>query len=445
MSRYFNILITGGTSDGPYSIYYNSVGIGNLVNRYPSNVVATGLTLTQLLSGVEVITPNNATSVLLFNEKCNISQSLNVGVMPPTYSCFCITITNKNNGQYNQFYFCPSGAIINGKPEYTTTISSVTYSLSWNNTNNYWVVANLPGYAGMSIRSTNTTNSPITPWNVYGTNAQNYLVTGKEGTCTPPTLVYNMICEATDATCFGVNDGSIISTATGGYGGWKYSLDGIIFGNTTGIFTNLGGGSYNVYGKDISGNTTQCSVTIEAPQPSVYSLPLVLISNNLIGSSGNMKFYKVEFSVDTTSLPVGVSVTFDYKLSYSIGYIEPGSVFFDTTQSQILINSVPQVITQTSSNPIAIIGSSACNPTYKKYAGNDVYKATSLTVNNTNTVTGYAVFGIDTETNGVFLTPCITTATVGVNMVLENTQVNNPCDSVGVIAINASKIQVAVL
>ena len=30
-------------------------------------------------------------------------------------------------------------------------------------------------------------------------------------------------------------------------------------------------------------------------------------------------------------------------------------------------------------------------------------------------------------------------------MVLENTQVNNPCDSVGVIAINASKIQVAVL
>ena len=125
--------------------------------------------------------------------------------------------------------------------------------------------------------------------------------------------------------------------------------------------------------------------------------------------------------------------------------LEYRSVFFDTTQSQILINSVPQVITQTSSNPIAIIGSSACNPTYKKYAGNDVYKATSLTVNNTNTVTGYAVFGIDTETNGVFLTPCITTATVGVNMVLENTQVNNPCDSVGVIAINASKIQVAVL
>lgn len=445
MSRYFNILITGGTSEGPYTIYYNTVINGNVVHQYPSNNFATGITLSQLVSGVEVVAPNNATSIILYNQKCNTSQSISVGVMPPTYNCFCITITNKNNGQYNQFYFCPSGSMVNGKPEYTTTISSITYSLTWNSTNHYWVVQNLPGYSGLSIRSTNPTNSPISPWNIYGTNAQNYLVTAKDGTCTTPTLVYNISCQSTDASCFGVNDGSIVSTATGGYGGWKYSLDGIVFLNTTGIFTNLGGGSYNVYAKDISGNTTQCSVTLDAPQPSVYSLPLVLVSNSLMGNSGNMKFYKVEFSVDTTSLPVGVSVTFDYKLSYSFNYLEPGSVFFDTTQHQISINSVPQVMTQTSSSPLTIVSSSACNPVYKKYAGTDIYKATSLTVNSTSVVTGYAIYGIDTETNGVFVNPCITTGTVGVNMILENTQVNNPCDSVGVVPINVSKIQIATL
>jgi len=445
MSRYFNILITGGTSEGPYTIYYNTVINGNVVQQYPSNNFATGITLNQLESGVEVVAPNNATSIILYNQKCNTSQSINVGVMPPTYNCFCITITNKTNGQYNQFYFCPSGSIVNGKPEYTTTISSITYSLTWNTTNNYWVVQNLPGYSGLSLRSTNPTNSPISPWNIYGTNAQNYLVTAKDGSCTPPTLVYNISCESTDASCFGVNDGSIVSTATGGYGGWKYSLDGVVFLNTTGIFTNLGGGSYNVYAKDISGNTTQCSVTIEAPQPSVYSLPLVLVSNNYLGNSGNLKFYKVEFSVDTSSLPVGVSVTFDYKLTYSFNYIEPGSVYFDTTQHQISINSTPQVMSQTSSTPLTDVSSSACNPTYRKYAGTDIYKSYSLTVNSTSVVTGYAVFGIDTETNGSFVSPCITTGTMAVNMILENTQVNNPCDSVGVVPINVSKIQVATL
>jgi hypothetical protein len=443
MSRYFDISITGGTSQGPYTIYYNTVVNGNVVNQYPSNNLATGITLSQLLSGVEVVTPNNATSIIIYNQKCNTYQSLNVGVMPPTYSCICITITNKNDGKFNQFYFCPNGNVINGKPEYTTTISATTYSLTWNTTNNYWVVQDLPGYLGLSVRSTNPTDSPISPWNIYGNNAQNYLVTGKEGVCTSPTLVYNISCESTDASCFGVNDGSIISTANGGYGGWKYSLDGITFGNTTGIFTNLGGGSYNVYAKDISGNTTQCSVTIDAPQPTVYALPLVLVSNDFIGNSGNMKYYKVVFNIATSSLPVGVSVTFDYKLTYSFNYVQPeGPVYFDTTQNQISINSVPQVTTLTSSTPLSIIGNSTCNPIYKKYAGNNVYKSTYLTVNSTSVVTGYAVYGIDTETNGDLLGPCITTGNMAVNMTLENIQVNNPCDSVGIVPINAYKTQV---
>ena len=93
MIRYFNISITGGTSPGPYSVYYNGIVSGNEAFLYPSGNLATGLTLTQLNIGETVTTPNIATTILLYNEKCDTYEKFDVGEAPPPTYCVCITLT----------------------------------------------------------------------------------------------------------------------------------------------------------------------------------------------------------------------------------------------------------------------------------------------------------------------------------------------------------------
>jgi len=43
MSRYFNIVITGGTAPGPFSIYYDFISPSHLATLSPSNTSAIGL------------------------------------------------------------------------------------------------------------------------------------------------------------------------------------------------------------------------------------------------------------------------------------------------------------------------------------------------------------------------------------------------------------------
>ncbi|GAA4808862.1 gliding motility-associated C-terminal domain-containing protein [Litoribaculum gwangyangense] len=53
-----------------------------------------------------------------------------------------------------------------------------------------------------------------------------------------------------DVTCDGDNDGSITVLASGGTPPYTYSLDNVDFSNTTGVFTGLSQGNYNIYVKD---------------------------------------------------------------------------------------------------------------------------------------------------------------------------------------------------
>lgn len=439
--RYYSVAITGGTATGPYSIYYNSVINGNLVYLYPSNNIATGLTYSQLQTGVTASTPTNATSIIIYNTYCGSSQTLNIGESSGDTICLCMTSTNTFTGLYNQYYFCTDGTYVNSKPKYTTTISAVTYNLTWNSTNKYWEVTGLPPNTSFIYRTTDPSNTPISPWVAYGTNAQYYVNTAITGSCTTPNLVYNISCVKTDADCSTYNNGSIISTATGGYGGWVYSLDGVSFTNTTGIFMNLGGGTYNVYAKDIGGTITYCSVYIAAPQPNVYQLPMNIISNTQLGLTGNMMYYKLEYVIDTSFLPNGISVTFNNKIGYSLNYLTPGSASFNTSNNVLYIDSTSQTITQTVNNALASVGASPCNVNYSKYGGYIEYKSNLITVDNTNTVTGYVVFGIDTITNGITITPCLTKADLNLSISLENITINSICESVVTNTINESYVQ----
>jgi len=73
MARYFNILITGGTSSGPYTVYYDSISSSNYATRESTGISATGITRSDLITGlgVAVSVPDSITTVILYNETCS--------------------------------------------------------------------------------------------------------------------------------------------------------------------------------------------------------------------------------------------------------------------------------------------------------------------------------------------------------------------------------------
>lgn len=494
MSRYFNIVITGGTSPGPYSVYYDFVDSNHLTSIYPSTFPATGLSSTlsytvtvpdwDCPSGYTFVAdptqpngigycsnggcppntqpagggicqgcltpcpnpePTSISSIIIYNEICDTYQTFDVGVIPYPGSCFCLRIDQQNPFSLFEtianYEFCPNSTYHNGKPVYTTTISSTTYYLKWNSTNSYWEINDgglpqLPIPANTVIRSSDINSLPLSSWVVYGVSVpgQINLATATSGVCPVvfPTLspmfttvfssspFYNMICVETNPTCFDKNDGSIVSTATGGAGGWLYSLDGVMYTNSTGVFNQLYAGPYTVYAMDISGTVTSCNVNLTAPQPITIQLPITLTEFVLSNTIGNMNYYQSNVVIDTTLIPDYLSVTFDYELNYLLSYVQPGSVTFDTLYHSLIVSTSAQTFDNTS--PLSYMtGSSSCSPTvYKKYTGNDIYTVSGVTISNTDSIVGSIIIGIDTNTDGQLQGSCYTTAYVTATANIKN-------------------------
>jgi hypothetical protein len=75
MARKFDIKITSGTAPGPYTIYYDSVVVGNIATITSSSLPATNVTYSSLTTGtgVNVTVPDGSTSIILYNSEC-VSQ-----------------------------------------------------------------------------------------------------------------------------------------------------------------------------------------------------------------------------------------------------------------------------------------------------------------------------------------------------------------------------------
>ncbi len=86
MARYFYILLTGGTSPGPYSAYYDSVNPSNYATRVSTNSIATGMTYNDLTTGqgVNVSIPDNSISIILYNQLCSTDIELIFPTPTPT-------------------------------------------------------------------------------------------------------------------------------------------------------------------------------------------------------------------------------------------------------------------------------------------------------------------------------------------------------------------------
>lgn len=190
--------------------------------------------------------------------------------------------------------------------------------------------------------------------------------------------------------------------------------------NCTGVFNQLYAGPYTIYAMDLSGTVTSCNVNLTAPQPTTLQIPISLSEFVYSNTIDNMNYYQSNVTIDTSVIPPYLNVTFDYSINYSLSYVQPGLVSFDTTYHSLIVSGSPQTFINTT--PLSYItGTSTCSPTvYKKFSGNDIYSINGITVSNSDIIYGTIIIGIDTDSLGKLQGSCLTTAYVTVTANLSN-------------------------
>ena len=84
MARLFDIQIISGTAPGPYTVYYDVVGSGNIAILTNSGNPATSVSFSTLSAGINVTIPEGSTTIILYNEQCSSDEIFNVPTATPT-------------------------------------------------------------------------------------------------------------------------------------------------------------------------------------------------------------------------------------------------------------------------------------------------------------------------------------------------------------------------
>jgi hypothetical protein len=84
MARFFDIQIISGTAPGPYTVYYDTVGGGNIATLTDSGNPATSVSFSSLSTGINVTIPDESTTIILYNEQCLIDEIFVVPTFTPT-------------------------------------------------------------------------------------------------------------------------------------------------------------------------------------------------------------------------------------------------------------------------------------------------------------------------------------------------------------------------
>jgi hypothetical protein len=114
---------------------------------------------------------------------------------------------------------------------------------------------------------------------------------------------------STNVTCFGANDGTItISSVSGGYGTYEYTIDGGASWQSTGTYTNLAPGFYNVQIRDAAniGCILVINSSLRITEPPVLRASL---------ASTNITCFGANDGTITISLPTGGYGTYEFSIN----------------------------------------------------------------------------------------------------------------------------------
>lgn len=126
-----------------------------------------------------------------------------------------------------------------------------------------------------------------------------------------PTLTSNTV----DVSCYGANDGQIYNTATGGVYPYQYSIDGGVSFQSSGDFSGLNSGTYNVMVQDTNGCQSVGVVTINENAQITHSAN---ITNSTCGNdNGNIAI-----------IPSGGTSPYQYSINGGVNFQTNG--FFNS-------------------------------------------------------------------------------------------------------------------
>jgi hypothetical protein len=336
---FYTVRITGGTSPGPYSIYYNGLPgtrdsfLTNLAYLYPSTTeFATGLTLSQLTAstGVNIIITEVTSSIYLYNELCGTYISL----IPPitiVYQDFCLFwYPNDDENSTKYLHFTQSGFDSNNNPIWVYD-NDPTVTVTWSSTR--WVLNNYQydGSRFYSLPPSDVNSNPPLNWDyagggtlTVGASVGPCNITGRSAL---PVSINQPTCSC---------DGSIMFNVNLDNPPFNYSIDNGVSYSTSPIFTSLCSGLYNLYVVDSSGNTYNKTITLNKPElPTTYTVSLFITDTTPVSNNISLvKSYETNVIVDPP-LPDGAYVTFDITHNNSF-YSSPTSGTSLLTTSTVL-------------------------------------------------------------------------------------------------------------
>lgn len=226
----------------------------------------------------------------------------------PTIDDSNILITDATCGNSNGSI---TGIIVSG--------GTPTLVYSWNGTNSVGADTTLIAGGSYSLQITDGSGCVVTsgPYTVNST--------------TNPVVTIN----GTDASCFGLTDGSAVASATGGDGNYSYQW---ISGPTTATYSGIGAGTYNVIVTDGDGCTSGNSITILEPNEIIGavsgSTTICMGNSTTLTASGSSQF---EWSTTETTAAITVSptTTTNYTVVISDGTCN------DTVDVTVTVNDLP--------------------------------------------------------------------------------------------------------
>ena len=346
MYQYYNIVITGGTSPGPYTIYYDTIGPSNIALIYLDYIPASNLTLAQLQTGVSVTVPDGTYNIIVYNQLCDTNQTIPVRDTQLTYD-FCLQIDSDTLVHFN------SNGLYEG---YQSWISDdTTYFIYFNTEINKWEVSG--GTQSYGILNASQ-YPPLSGWYTVGGGLGDLISYSGDCSTITPSEILTLTTSVNRPGC--ECDGSISVIPSGGVPPYSFSIDnGVTWNQNKTIFNNLCEGSYSVIVMDSLGETNGVGVILTSiEQPVTYTVSVNTVASIITNTQTQLtKQYTTTVNV-TPALPQGVS------LNMNLSHINNFSASTSPVSAQITTNTtlnkngLPQTLTSstgsgsTSSNPI---------------------------------------------------------------------------------------------
>jgi hypothetical protein len=388
MSKYYIIKITGGTSPGPYTVYYDEILNDSYIPKIYESVperFASNLTYSELSigSGVIVEVPDNTTTLFLYNQYCLSGITL-VPTKTILYNQFCISITN-SSGVVKYLTFTPS-SLVNGFPSWTeVSDSSITVTYE----GLYWILTGYNLNPGEIISEDLSTSNPPLNWFSIGAVGTPE-ITSKIGTCTSVNRT-SLPVSINQPTC--LCDGSIIFNIKLDNPPFSYSIDKGVTYSISPIFTNLCSGIYKLSVVDSLGDKYSNTVTLNKPESDVtYNLNMNTVLTTPVQTETSLvNSYLTNFEI-TPPLPDGTTITFDLIHNNSF-YSSPTSGTSILTTGTVLSKN----LTNITYNSI-VTGNTQSTNTTPGCQSNIIYQSNINEVWNSITLTNSDILTISTTT-----------------------------------------------